>query len=156
MCLQKSNQLSAFLQQSLRIRNNIFDVCNCLIEGLLTCAKNQKESYDIQNDVIKKLTKKLNFEETDKNQIIPAIFRLKYLEIYKNHIEEKKDIIINNNIKKTNTTKNSSYKNNTKMADENEELAHIKKNFYDSNRKNTVNFREIKNLVTKEEILENI
>jgi hypothetical protein len=149
------NKIKEFLsKEKTKIRNNIFDVCNCLIEGLLTCAKNQKESYDIQNDVIKKLTKKLNFEETDKNQIIPAIFRLKYLEIYKNHIEEKKDIIINNNIKKTNTTKNSSYKNNTKMTDENEELAHIKKNFYDSNRKNTVNFREIKNLVTKEEIIE--
>jgi hypothetical protein len=40
------------------------------------------------------------------------------------------------------------------MTDENDELAHIKKNFYDNNRKNTVNFREIKNLVTKEEILE--
>ena len=145
------NKIKEFLsQEKTKIRNNIFDICNCLIEGLLMYAKSQKDSYDIQNDVIKKLTKKLSFEETDKNQIIPAIFKLKYLEIYKDYIEEKKEIFIHNHIKKTNTAKNSSYKN----KDGNKELGYMKKNFYNHPRKNTVNFSEIGNVITKEEIIE--
>ena len=109
--LNESNEIFKNLKEYLskektNLRKNIFNVCVCLIEGLLKCVKNQKENYDIQNAVIKNLTNELQYEERDKNKMKPMTCKLKYLEIYKNYINEKSDLSQNNFIDKDNTTKN--------------------------------------------------
>ena len=83
-------------KEKTNLRKNLFNICDHLIEGLLKCAKIQEENYNIQNDVIKKLTNKLKYEEKDDNKIRPAPYRLKYLEIYNDYIQEKNDLNINN------------------------------------------------------------
>ena len=93
------NNIKKFLSaEKTNIRENIFKISDGLIEGLLSCAKKQKDNYEIQYDVIKNLIQKLKYEETDKYQIQPAPYKLKYLEIYNNYVQEK------NNTKKTNLT----------------------------------------------------
>ena len=104
------NNIKEFLAKEKTIlRKNIFNICDCLIEGLVKFADSQKNHYNIQNDVIKKLTNEIKFEEKDKNIIRPAIIKLKYLEIYKNFIKEKSEININNNSNDSNNDSNDSY-----------------------------------------------
>lgn len=110
--LNESNEIFKNLKEYLskektNLRKNIFNVCVCLIDGLLKCVKNQKENYDIQNDVIKNLTNELQYEERDKNKMKPMTYKLKYLEIYKNYINEKSDLVPNNSMPKNITKKNS-------------------------------------------------
>lgn len=109
--LNESNEIFKNLKEYLskektNLRKNIFNVCVCLIEGLLKCVKNQKENYDIQNEVIINLTNELQYEERDKNKMKPMTYKLKYLEIYKNYINEKNDLTQNNSISKDVTKKN--------------------------------------------------
>ena len=110
--LNESNEIFKKLKEYLskektNLRKNIFNVCVCLIEGLLKCVKNQKENYDIQNEVIINLTNELQYEERDKNKMKPMTFKLKYLDIYKNYINEKSELFQNNSFSKDNTKKNS-------------------------------------------------
>ena len=110
--LNESNEIFKNLKEYLskektNLRKNIFNVCVCLIEGLLKCVKNQKENYDIQNEVIINLTNELQYEERDKNKMKPMTYKLKYLEIYKNYINEKSDLIQIYSGSKDNTRKNS-------------------------------------------------
>ena len=110
--LNESNEIFKNLKEYLskektNLRKNIFNVCVCLIEGLLKCVKNQKENYDIQNEVIINLTNELQYEETDKNKMKPMTYKLKYLEIYKNYINEKNDLTQNSSNSKDITKKNS-------------------------------------------------
>ena len=116
--LNESNEIFKKLKEYLskektNLRKNIFNVCVCLIEGLLKCVKNQKENYDIQNEVIINLTNELQYEEKDKNKMKPMTFKLKYLDIYKNYINEKSDLFQNNSFSKDNTKNNS--KTHTKI-----------------------------------------
>ena len=99
-------------KEKTNLRQNLFNLCDSLIEGLLKCAKAQKENYNIQNEVIQKLINILKFEEKDKNRILPSPVKLKYLEIYKNYINEKSDL---NNNKKPNLTTDDLYNNMPKL-----------------------------------------
>ena len=87
-------------KEKTNLRKNIFKMCDCFIEGLLNCAKAQKENCDIQNDVIKNLKNILNYEETDKNEIKFEPVNLRYLEIYNNFIKEKNETELIDNEKK--------------------------------------------------------
>ena len=140
------NNIKEFLAKEKTIlRKNIFNICDCLIEGLVKFADSQKNHYNIQNDVIKILTNEIKFEEKDKNIIKPYIVKLKYLEIYKNFIKEKSEININNNSNDSNNDSNDSYndlktlkKKTTKRKSL--ELDDKKTNIFDFiNNRNTVN-----------------
>ena len=135
------------------LRKNIFNICDCLIEGLLKCTKEQKENYDIQNEVIKKLTNNLKFVETDKNKIKPALIKLKYLEIYTNYIKEKDEI--SNNKKSSLTTDDLLIKktisNKTKKANNADEPLFNTDNII----RNTISFNnQIHNKISKEQAFE--
>ena len=108
-------------KEKTNLRKNIFQVCDCFIEGLLKCAQNQKKKYDIQNEVIKNITNILKYEETDKNKVRPEIVRLKYLQIYQEYIEEKSDITINKKSKLSSDElgKNNNLKHFKKMKSNN-------------------------------------
>ena len=98
-------------KEKTNLRQNLFNLCDSLIEGLLKCAKIQKDNYDIQNEVIQKLINILKFEEKDK-RILPSPVKLKYLEIYKNYKDEKSDLICN---KKPNLTTDDLDNNNQRI-----------------------------------------
>ena len=137
MCIKK--YLS---EEKTNLRKNIFRMCDCFIEGLLNCAKAQKENCDIQNDVIKNLKNILNYEETDKNEIIFEPMNLKYLEIYDNFIKEKSESKLNdNNTNNSNNTSDQRKKNNLI----------IKSNGIDNLPRNTISFLQKNNT---EEIIE--
>ena len=143
------NNIKAFLsKEKTNIRKNIFNVCECLIEGFLKCARNQKKNFDVQNDVIKNITNILKYEETDKNRIIPEPVKLKYLEIYHNYILEKSEA---NDKKKTNLTTDDLAKKTKKLSN------NPRKNYntYNANNtKSTLNVNQIGNLVSKEKTYE--
>ena len=151
-------KIKVFLsEEKTNIRKHIFNVCDCLIEGLLKCVQNQKNTYDIQNEVIKNLINSIKFEETDENLIRPAPVKLKYLEIYQNYIKEKNDIS-NNNIKKVREIKedfNLINKKNIKVPRKSLELEqHIQIDLDTIKTRNTINYSQIGNKLSKEEIME--
>ena len=147
------NNIKKFLSvEKTNLRENIFKISDCLIEGLLKCANMQKDNYEIQYDVIKNLIKKLKFEETDSNQIKPAPVKLKFLEIYKNYIEEK------NNTKKTNLTTdnlNIGKKNFSNLSRKTYKLSQKNINMNALSR-NTISFNQINNKSNKELVLEQL
>ena len=109
--LKQSNEILVNIKEFLSIektnlRKNIFNISVSLIEGLLKCVKSQKENFDIQNEVIKNLTNNLQYEETDKNEMKPLNYKLKYLEIYENYINEKTSKTQENEISTVKTNKN--------------------------------------------------
>ena len=133
-------------KEKTNLRQNLFKLCDSLIEGLLKCAKAQKENYNIQNEVIQKLINILKFEEKDKNRILPSPVKLKYLEIYKNYINEKSDL---NNNKKPNLTTDDLYNNmpklNYNMGDDTNDLT-----------RNTMVYSQTGNLFLKDKKLEKL
>ena len=138
------NNIKDFLsKEKTNLRKNIFNVCVCLIDGLLKCVKNQKENYDIQKEVIKNLTNTIKFEETDKNKIRPNPHKLKYLEIYENYILEKNDLTP----KKQNLTTDdlNKNKNNSFNSDKKNLNAGIIKLDTDNPIKNTVSYNNKEN-----------
>ena len=70
-------------KEKTNLRQNLFNLCDSLIEGLLKCAKIQKNNFDIQNDVIQKLINILKFEEKDSNRVLPPSIKLKYYKYIK-------------------------------------------------------------------------
>ena len=109
--LKQSNEILVNIKEFLslektNLRKNIFNISVSLIEGLLKCVKSQKENFDIQNEVIKNLTNNLKYEETDKNEMKPLNYKLKYLEIYENYINEKTSKTQENEISTVKTNKN--------------------------------------------------
>ena len=147
------NNIKKFLSaEKTNIRENIFKISDGLIEGLLSCAKKQKDNYEIQYDVIKNLIEKLKYEETDKNQIQPAPYKLKYLEIYNNYIQEK------NNTKKANLTTddlNIKKKNIENLSRKTYKLSEKKINM-DNVSRNTISFNQTNNKSNKEMVLEQL
>ena len=147
------NNIKKFLSaEKTNIRENIFKISDGLIEGLLSCAKKQKDNYEIQYDVIKNLIQQLKYEETDKNQIQPAPYKLKYLEIYNNYIQEKNDT------KKTNLTTddlNIKTKNIENLSRKTYKLSQKKINM-DNISRNTISFNQINNKSNKEMVLEQL
>ena len=143
------NNIKEFLSKEKTIlRKNIFNICDCFIEGLLKFVDSQKNNYDMQNEVIKKLTNELQYEEKDKNQIRPAIVKLQYLEIYRNFIQEKSEININKITNDSNNDSNDSYNDLTTFKKLNNQRKSLnvndkKFNFLDfiTNR-NTMNFTQ--------------
>ena len=92
--LKQSNEILDNIKEFLslektNLRKNIFNISECLIEGLLNCVQSQKQNFDIQNEVIKSLNNNLKSEEKDNNEMKPMNYKLKYLEIYENYINEK-------------------------------------------------------------------
>ena len=131
MCIKK--YLS---EEKTNLRKNIFRMCDCFIEGLLNCAKAQKENCDIQNDVIKNLKNILNYEETDKNEIIFKPMNLKYLEIYDNFIKEKSvSELVDDH--KNNSNNTSAQRKKNKLI--------IKSNSIDNLPRNTISFFQMNN-----------
>jgi len=109
--LKKSNEILEKIKEFLskektNLRKNIFNISVHLIEGLINCVQNQKQSFDLQNEVIKSLTNNLKCEETDKNEMKPMNYKLKYLEIYENIINEKTSQTQENEIFSSNTSTN--------------------------------------------------
>jgi len=109
--LKKSNEILEKIKEFLskektNLRKNIFNISVHLIEGLINCVQNQKQSFDLQNEVIKSLTNNLKCEETDKNEMKPMNYKLKYLEIYENNINEKTSQTQENEIFTSNTSTN--------------------------------------------------
>ena len=109
--LKKSNEILEKIKEFLskektNLRKNIFNISVHLIEGLINCVQNQKQSFDLQNEVIKSLTNNLKCEETDKNEMKPMNYKLKYLEIYENIINEKTSQTQENEIFTSNTSTN--------------------------------------------------
>ena len=147
------NNIKKFLSaEKTNIRENIFKISDGLIEGLLSCAKKQKDNYEIQYDVIKNLIQKLKYEETDKNQIQPAPYKLKYLEIYNNYVQEK------NNTKKTNLTTddlNVKKKNIENLSRKTYKLSEKKINM-DNLSRNTISFNQTSTKSNKEIALEQL
>ena len=109
--LKQSNEILVNIKEFLSIektnlRKNIFNISVSLIEGLLKCVKSQKGNFDIQNEVIKNLTNNLQYEETDKNEMKPMNYKLKYLEIYESYINGKTSKTQENEISTVRTNKN--------------------------------------------------
>ena len=60
-----------FIKRKINIRQNLFNFYDSLIEGLLKCAKTQKDNYNKQNEVIQNLINILKLEEKDNNRVLP-------------------------------------------------------------------------------------
>ena len=148
------NKIKIFLsEEKTSIRNNIFRLSNCLIEGLLECAKNQKNNYEIQFNVIKNLIKILKYEETNKNFIRPAPVKLKYLEIYHNYIQDKNDL---NNTKKINLTTDDLHKTNIPNFSKKTYTLNYQDINTDFISRNTISFNQINNKSKKELMFEKL
>ena len=131
-------------QEKTNLRKNIFKMCDCFIEGLLKCAKAQKENCDIQNEVIKNLKNILNYEEKDKNQIVFKPINLKYLEIYDNFKKEKNESEFNDN---------DNEKNNSNIIISNKKMKN-KRTSLDFSGRNTTGFNQIYNSIINEEMIQ--
>ena len=129
-------------QEKTNLRKNIFKMCDCFIEGLLKCAKAQKENCDIQNEVIKNLKNILNYEEKDKNQIVFKPINLKYLEIYDNFKKEKNESEFNDN-----------EKNNSNINISNKKMKN-KRTSLDFSGRNIIGYNQIFNNIINEEMLQ--
>ena len=143
------NNIRCFLStEKTNMRNNIFKICDSLIEGLLKYINNQKKNYDVQNEVIQNLTKTLKFEETDKTQLRPAPVKLKFLEIYQNYIKEKNEAT---NKKKSNLTTDDLKNKKKKIYKERKSFNTINPNFQRNFvSRNTICFNSIDNLFDKD------
>ena len=157
MNIKESNEIlhniRVFLSnEKTNMRKNIFKICDSLSEGLLKCIDNQKKNYNVQNEVIKNLTKTLQFEETDKNQLRPAPIKLKFLEIYKNHIKEKND---SSSKKKSNLTTDDLKNKTKKKINPRKSFNTLNTNFNTNlTLRNTICFNQIENIFDKEKMLE--
>ena len=114
-------------------------MCDCFIEGLLNCAKVQKENCDIQNEVIKNLKDILNYEETDKNEIKFEPIKLKYLEIYDKFVKE-------NNFESKSKSIDNDKKESNKISVQKKKNKPIAKSIsIDNLQRNTVSFLQKNN-----------
>jgi hypothetical protein len=148
--LKQSNEIFEKIKEFLskektNLRTNIFYISVCLIEGLLNCVKSQKENFDVQNEVIKNLTNNLQSEEKEKNEMKPMNYKLKYLEIYENYVNEKNSQTQENKISSMNTTKNLNVRKKS--------LKLVKPPSDNLNR-NTISYNSRDNKLSKEEIEE--
>ena len=161
-CLNESNDLinkiKEFLsEEKTKLRRNIFNFSVCLIESLIMSATQQKESFGSQNDIIKKLIKKIKYEETDNQDINVAPINLKYLEIYQNYLQEKNNMTDNKtNLNKGNSSKflNSQISNKLKDPKKNVETDDFDINLYQLKRNS--NFNQANNKLNKEIMKENL
>ena len=136
------NEKELITEEKTNLRKNIVKMCDCFIEGLLKCAKAQKENCDIQNEVIKNLKNILNYEEKDKNQIVFKPINLKYLEIYDNFKKEKNESEFNDN-----------EKNNSNIIISNKKMKN-KRTSLDFSGRNTIGYNQIFNNIINEEMLQ--
>ena len=142
-------------KEKTNLRKNLFNICDRLIEGLLKCANIQKENYNIQNEVIKKLTNKLLYEEKDNTKIKPAPLKLQFLEMYNNYIQEKNDLNNNN----TNYNNKKSHLTTDDLEIKKKNIPNIPRNSYnmglqslrlDNLSRNTISFNPNNNKLIKE------
>ena len=146
--LKQSNDILENIKKFLskektNLRTNIFNNSVCLVEGLLNCVKSQKENFDAQNEVIANLSNNLQYEETEKNEMKPMNYKLKYLEIYENYINEKNSQTQENNISTAATHKNLNVRRRSLKLNE---------LFSDKVSRNTVNYKD--NKLSKQQIEE--
>ena len=112
------------------ILKSIYNICHRFGEGLLNSAKNNKKNFESQKNVINGLLSKLILDEKDTTILTDTTIKLKYLEIYKNNITEKSDLL--NNI--TNNINNETNSNKTQKIENKNVLNKI--NTIKGNKKN--------------------
>ena len=82
-CNSLLNKIKELLiKEKTSIRQNLFNVCNSFIEGLLKNVTSQKNNYDTQNEVVQGLIKIIQCEETTLTEIKSDPMKLSYLDIY--------------------------------------------------------------------------
>ena len=108
------NKIRQFLAlEKTNILKSIYNICHRFGEGLLNSAKNNKKNFESQKNVINGLLSKLILDEKDTTILTDTTIKLKYLEIYKNNITEKSDLL--NNI--TNNINNETNSNKTQKIE---------------------------------------
>ena len=125
------NKIRQFLAlEKTNILKSIYNLCHRFGEGLLNSAKNNTNNFETQKNVINGLLSKLILDEKDTTILTDTTIKLKFLEIYKNNISEKSDLLnnITNNI-------NNETNNNKKQKMENNNVLN-KKNTIKGNKKN--------------------
>ena len=148
--LKQSNDILKNIKEFLskektNLRTNIFYISVCLIDGLINCVKSQKENFDVQNEVIKNLTNNLQSEETEKNEMKPMNYKLKYLEIYENYINGNNSQPQESEISSVNINKNA----NTRRKSLN-----LGKPVSDNLNRNTISYKIRDNKLSKTQIEE--
>jgi len=116
------NKIKNFLStQKTDILKSIYNICHHFGEGLLKNIMDIQTNSKNQTEVVDGLLNQLILAEKDTTLLTDTTIKLKYLEIYKNHILEKKEFQNNkNNNEKKDTynkekiTEKKNYKNNKK------------------------------------------
>ena len=111
------NKIKNFLStQKTDILKSIYNICHHFGEGLLKNIMEIQKNSQNQTEVVDGLLNQLILAEKDKTTLTDTTIKLKYLEIYKNHILEKTDLQNkknNDKNKDNNINKNNNNDTNT-------------------------------------------